>query len=77
MICNLMKIDDRWTESGIHEEAFKSIKIASEASVLRHYDPCKPLVIQSDMSEKGSESALLLVGQNLAYVSQAFTDTET
>ena len=52
-------------------------KLVSGAPELRYYNHSKPLVIQCDANEKGSGAALLQEGQPLAYVSQAFTDTET
>ena len=60
------------------DRAFAEIKrIASKAPVLAYYDHSKPLDIQCDASNKAVGSVLLQEDHPIAYMSRAFSDTET
>ena len=50
----LTRKDADWHWSNVHESAFKKIKeAASQAPVLRHFDPTKETVLQCDASDTG------------------------
>ena len=74
----LVKKDMPWMWNNHHQSVFQTLKeLVSSAPVLRHFDPGKPTVIQTDASAKGLGSCLLQEGQPVAYVSRALTDAET
>ena len=73
----LTRKDAEWHWSDVHESAFKKIKeAASQAPVLRYFDPAKETVLQCDASDTGLGATLLQNGQPVAYASRSLTDTE-
>lgn len=73
----LTRKDAEWHWSDVHESAFKKIKeAASQAPVLRYFDPAKATVLQCDASDTGLGATLLQNGQPVAYASRSLTDTE-
>jgi len=66
----------KWTKE--HKDSFGEIKHkVSDVSLLAHYDPNSPLVLQSDASTHGLGVALLQHNMPLAYASRVLTLTET
>ena len=46
--------DAEWHRSNVHENAFKKIKeTASQAPILRYFDPTKETVLQCEASDTG------------------------
>ena len=74
----LLKKDAPWTWAEPQQKAFTAIKqLITSAPVLSHYDPAKPLVIQTDASSKGLGSCLMQDGHPISFASRALTDCET
>ena len=75
------KLEDKdvewcWLEQ--REQAFKTVKeYLSKAPVLAYYDITKEVKKQCEASETGLDAVLLQEGQPIAYVSRAWTETET
>ena len=68
--------DFHWLD--IHDQAFDAIKkLVSSPPLLKYYELSKPLVLQSDASEKVLGASLLQDGKPIAYASRALTCTET
>ena len=73
----LARKDVEWQWSNVHESVFKKIKeAATQAHVLRYFDPTKETVLQCDASDTGLGATLLQNGQPVAYASRSLTDTE-
>ena len=69
--------DTDWHWSEVHENAFTRIKeAATQAPVLRYFDPAQKTVLQCDASDTGLGATLLQNGQPVAYASRSLTDTE-
>jgi hypothetical protein len=74
----LTQKDVAWNWDESHEAAVQQIKsLVTTGPVLRYFDKTKPLILQSDISEKGLGAALIQDGAPIAYASCALTDTET
>ena len=61
-------------------DSFQKIKdlIAKTAyQLLRYYDRMKPVVVQTDASQRGLGACLLQEGQPVSFASKSLTDTET
>lgn len=77
-LCQLTRKDTDFRWNSEHDKAFQQIKaLVTNASVLRYFDPVKPLVIQCDASSKGLGAVLLQDGCPIAYGSRTLTDTES
>lgn len=74
----LLKKDAPWNWAEPQQLAFDKVKqqIAG-APVLGHYDPSKPLVIQTDASSKGLGSCLMQNDHPICFASRALTDCES
>ena len=64
-------VEWKWTEN---EE--KQKKLATEAPVLRFYDPTLPLTLSVDTSSTGLGCVIMQEGQPIAYSSRALTKTQ-
>ncbi|XP_058828586.1 uncharacterized protein K02A2.6-like [Topomyia yanbarensis] len=65
-----------WDEEAA--DAFTRIKkLATEAPILRYYDPTEPLVIQCDASMLGVGCVLLQEGRPVSYASRTLNKTES
>lgn len=65
-----------WDENA--DNAFRLIKqLATEAPILRYYDPAEPLVIQCDASKFGVGCVLLQGGRPVTYASRTLSKTES
>ena len=59
------------------EKGFKVLKkLATEAPVLKYFDPKKPTKLSVDASSTGLGAVLLQEGHPIAYASKALTDTQ-
>lgn len=73
----LLDKDVPWHWLPKHDAAVGEIKrLVTAAPVLRYYDVAKPVVIQSDASQRGLGCCLLQEGQPVCYASRALTPTE-
>ena len=64
--------DTPFTWGPVHDEALKALKKEiSAAPTLRYYDPCQPLVLQTDACSKGLGAVLLQNGQPVYFASKA------
>lgn len=76
-IRRLTRKDTEWNWSEEQESALRKVKsLATDAPVLRYYDPTCQLEVQCDASQKGLGAALMQCGQPIAYISRALTPTE-
>lgn len=76
-IRRLTRKDTEWDWSEEQESALRKVKsLATDAPVLRYYDPTCQLEVQCDASQKGLGAALMQCGQPIAYISRALTPTE-
>ena len=73
----LTRKDAEWHWNEEHENAFLRIKqVATQAPVLRYFNPAENTVLQCDASDTGLGATLLQNGQPVAYASRSLTDTE-
>ena len=73
----LTRKDSEWHWNEEHENAFLRIKqAATQAPVLRYFNPAEDTVLQCDASDTGLGATLLQNGQPVAYASRSLTDTE-
>ena len=64
--------DTPFTWGPEHDEALKALKKEiSAAPTLRYYDPCQPLILQTDACSKGLGAVLLQNGQPVYFASKA------
>ena len=64
--------DTPFTWGPEHDEALKALKKEiSAAPTLRYYDPCQPLMLQSDVCSKGLGTVLLQNGHPVYFASKA------
>ena len=76
-IRRLTRNDTEWQWSEEQVSAFQKVKtLATEAPILRYYDPTCQLEVECDASQKGLGAALMQSGQPIAYISRALTPTE-
>ena len=76
-IRRLTRRDAVWNWSEEQESALRNVKsLATDAPILRYYDPTCQLEVQCDASQKGLGAALMQRGQPIAYISRALTPTE-
>ena len=76
-IRRLTRKDAEWNWSEEQDSALRKVKsLATDAPVLRYYDPTCQLEVQCDASQKGLGAALMQRGQPIAYISRALTPTE-
>ena len=68
-------VEWKWTET--EENSFNKLKkLATEAPVLRFYDPTLPLTLSVDSSSTGLGCVIMQEGQPIAYASRALTKTQ-
>ena len=68
-------VEWKWTET--EENSFNKLKkLATEAPVLRFYDPTLPLTFSVDSSSTGLCCVIMQEGQPIAYASRALTKTQ-
>ena len=68
-------VEWKWTET--EENSFNKLKkLATEAPVLRFYDPTLPLTLSVDLSSTGLGCVIMQEGQPIAYASRALTKTQ-
>ena len=66
-----------WNWSKEHDVSFNALKaMASDAPVLRYFDPKLPLTLSVDASSKGIGAVILQEGQPIAYGSRALTTAQ-
>ena len=66
-----------WNWSKEHDVSFNAFKaMASDAPVLRYFDPKLPLILSVDASSKGIGAVILQEGQPIAYGSRALTTAQ-
>ena len=66
-----------WNWSKEHDVSFNVLKaMASDAPVLRYFDPKLPLTLSVDASSKGIGAVILQEGQPIAYGSRALTTAQ-
>ena len=66
-----------WNWSKEHDASFNALKaMASDAPVLRYFDPKLPLTLSVDASSKGIGAVILQEGQPIAYGSRALTTAQ-
>ena len=76
-IRRLTRKDAEWNWSEEQGSALRKVKsLATDAPVLRYYDPTCQLEVQCDASQKGLGAALMQRRQPIAYISRALTPTE-
>ncbi|KAK3101540.1 hypothetical protein FSP39_004320 [Pinctada imbricata] len=64
-----------WTRE--HDVSFETLKtMATNAPVLKYYDPNLPLTLSVDASSKGVGAVLIQEGKPIAYGSRALTDSQ-
>lgn len=74
---DLLKKNLHWNWSEYHENCFNTLKEAiKKAALLSPFDPNKPIVIQSDASQKSLGCALFQNGKPILYASRSLTDSE-
>lgn len=70
----LVEQDSEWIWSDEQNASFETLRqMASNAPVLRYYDPALPLTLSVDASSKGLGAVILQNGQPIAYASRALT----
>ena len=73
----LTEKDVEWKWTKCEENSFNRIKkLATEAPVLRFYDPSSPLTLSVDSSSTGLDCVLMQEGQPVAQGSRALTKTQ-
>ena len=73
----LSRKDSEWHWNEEHENAFLRIKqVATQAPVLRYFNPAEDTVLQCDASDTGLGVRLLQNGLPVVYASRSLTDTE-
>ena len=73
----LLGEDIEWHWENEQEKSFKVLKkLATEAPVLKYFDPKKPTKLSVDASSTGLGAVLLQEGHPIAYASKALTDTQ-
>ena len=68
-------VEWKWTETE-ENSSNKLKKLATEAPVLRFYDPTLPLTLSVDSSSTGLGCVIMQEGQPIAYASRALTNTQ-
>ena len=81
-VCELLRrltmkdVEWHWTEH--QEQAFNKLKqVATEAPVLKYFEPKEELTLQSDAFNTGLGAVLTQNGQPIAFASRALSDAET
>ena len=73
----LLEKDVEWHWQSEQESSFKKLKqLATEAPVLKYFDPTKPTDLSVDASSKGLGAILLQEGHPIMYASKALTQTQ-
>ena len=73
----LLEKDVEWHWQSKQESSFKKLKqLATEAPVLKYFDPTKPTELSVDDSSKGLGAVLLQEGHPITHASEALTQTQ-
>ena len=73
----LLEKDVEWHWQCEQESSFKKLKqLATEAPVLKYFDPTKPTELSVDASSKGLGAVLIQEGHPITYASKALTQTQ-
>ena len=73
----LLEKDVEWHWSQQQVKSFESLKgLITQAPILKHFDPVKPLQISVDTSSKGMGAVLLQEEHPVAYASKALTSSQ-
>ena len=73
----LLEKDVEWHWQREQESSFKKLKqLATEAPVLKYFNPTKPTELSVDASSKGLGAVLIQEGHPITYASKALTQTQ-